>query len=44
MITSQRAFKLAKMYFDNVLAISNDGPNVENGAAAAAENFVEIAI
>ena len=43
MITSQRAFKLAKMYFDNVLTM-NAGPQVDNGAAVAAENFVEICI
>mmetsp|Transcript_4766 Transcript_4766/g.6284 ORF Transcript_4766/g.6284 Transcript_4766/m.6284 type:complete len:202 (+) Transcript_4766:798-1403(+) len=43
MISSQRAFKLARMYFENVLALSQH-PGMESGADVAAENFVEVAI
>ncbi len=44
-ITNKKCFKLAKMYFDNVLAIQNEMDGVmDNGPEVAAENFVEICI
>jgi len=45
MINNKKCFKIAKMYFENVLAISNEMENVmDNGPEVAAENFVEICI
>ena len=46
MITNNKCFKIAKMYFDNVLAISNEmaNPVMDNAPELAAENFVEICI
>ena len=46
MITNKKCFKIAKMYFDNVLAISNEmaNPVMDNAPELAAENFVEICI
>ena len=47
MITNKKCFKIAKMYFENVLAISDqqymDGV-MDNAPEVAAENFVEICI
>ena len=43
MLTNKKCFKIAKMYFENVLAISND-PIMDNAPEIAAENFVEICI
>ena len=45
MINNKKCYKLAKMYFDNVLAVSNEYDHVmDNGPEVAAENFVEICI
>ena len=46
MITNKKCFKIAKMYFDNVLAIGNEmaNPVMDNAPELAAENFVEICI
>ena len=46
MITNKKCFKIAKMYFENVLAISNElaDPVMDNAPEVAAENFVEICI
>ena len=46
MITNKKCFKIAKMYFDNVLAIGNEmaSPVMDNAPELAAENFVEICI
>ena len=46
MITNKKCFKISKMYFDNVLAISNEmeNPVMDNAPELAAENFVEICI
>lgn len=45
MITNKKCFKIAKMYFENVLAISNEMVGVmDNAPDVAAENFVEICI
>ena len=45
MITNKKCFKIAKMYFENVLAISNEMAGVmDNAPEVAAENFVEICI
>ena len=47
-ISNKKGFKIAKMYFENVLAISteneNDGQMLDNAPEVAAENFVEICI
>ena len=46
-ITNKKCFKIAKMYFENVLAISNEhtgDPLLDNAPEVAAENFVEICI
>ena len=43
MLTNKKCFKISKMYFENVLAISND-PVMDNAPEIAAENFVEICI
>ena len=43
MITNKKCFKIAKMYFENVLAINNEMA-MDNGPDVAAENFVEICI
>ena len=43
MITNKKCFKIAKMYFENVLAINNEMA-MDNGPEVAAENFVEICI
>ena len=42
-LTNKKCFKISKMYFENVLAISND-PVMDNAPEIAAENFVEICI
>ena len=46
MITNKKCFKIAKTYFENVLAISNElaDPVMDNAPEVAAENFVEICI
>ena len=44
MITNKKCFKIAKMYFDNVLAVADDMNAMDNGPDVAAENFVEICI
>lgn len=44
-ITNKKCFKIAKMYFDNVLAVQTEIDQVmDNGPEVAAENFVEICI
>ena len=44
-ITNKKCFKIAKMYFENVLAVQNEMDQVmDNGPEVAAENFVEICI
>jgi len=45
MITNKKCFKIARMYFDNVLAVEqNMDQMVDNGPEVAAENFVDICI
>ena len=46
MITNKKCFKIAKIYFDNVLSYADNGldPVMDNGSEVAAENFVEICI
>ena len=46
MITNKKCFKISKMYFENVLAISNEMEHqaMDNAPEVAAENFVEICI
>ena len=45
MITNKKCFKIAKMYFENVLAVSHEmEPVLDNAPEVAAENFVEICI
>ena len=45
MITNKKCFKIAKMYFDNVLSVDdNMEPMMDNAPEVAAENFVEICI
>ena len=46
MITNKKCFKIAKIYFDNVLSYAGNGldPVMDNGSEVAAENFVEICI
>lgn len=44
-ITNKKCFKIAKMYFDNVLAVQQEmEPIMDNAPEVAAENFVEICI
>ena len=44
MITNKKCFKIAKMYFENVLAVADDMEPMDNAPDVAAENFVEICI
>lgn len=45
MITNKKCFKIARMYFDNVLSVEqNLDQMVDNGPEVAAENFVDICI
>ena len=44
MITNKKCLKIAKMYFENVLAINNEMSAMDNGPEIAAENFVDICI
>lgn len=45
MITNKKCFKIARMYFQNVLSIENNMDQLaDNGPEVAAENFVDICI